>query len=132
MLRGCCSSSGFCGGSSCGSGRESGRGEAGGREMGGACKEKAGREAQRRELERGGGGVQVRVARNDSGAGAGRGKVSAENWRVKEFKRREQKKKTRKKRLSYLRELVQLPHNRSCATLGAVMNCGERRRGRWL
>ena len=69
--------------------------------MGGACKEKAGREAQRRELERGGGGAQVRVARNDSGAGVGRGKVSAENWRVKEFKRREQKKKTRKKRLSY-------------------------------
>ena len=31
----------------------------------------------------------------------GQGKVSAENWRVKEFKRREQKKKTRKKRLSY-------------------------------
>ena len=42
---------------------------------------------------------QVRVARNDSGAGAGRGKVSAENWRVKEFKRREQKKETRKKTL---------------------------------
>ena len=38
----------------------------------------------------------MRVARNDSGAGVGRGKVSAENWRVKEFKRREQKKKTRK------------------------------------
>ena len=31
----------------------------------------------------------------------GEGKVSAENWRVKEFKRREQKKKTKKKRLSY-------------------------------
>ena len=30
----------------------------------------------------------------------GEGKVSAENWRAKEFKRREQKKKT-KKRLSY-------------------------------
>ena len=43
----------------------------------------------------------MRVARNDSGAGVGRGKVSAENWRVKEFKSREQKKKTRKKRLSY-------------------------------
>ena len=100
IIRGCCSGSGSCGGSSCGSGRESGRGEAGGREMGGACKEKAGREAQRRELERGGGGAQVRVARNDSGAGVGRGKVSAENWRVKEFKRREQKKKTRRKRLS--------------------------------
>ena len=67
--------------------------------MGGACKEKAGREAQRRELERGGGGAQVRVARNDSGAGVGRGKVSAENWRVKEFKRREQKKKNEKKHL---------------------------------
>ena len=96
MLSGCCSSSGFCGGSSCGSGRESGRGEVGGREMGEACKEKAGREAQRRELERGGGGAQVRVARNDSGAGAGRGKVSAENWGVKGFKRREQKKNKKK------------------------------------
>ena len=69
--------------------------------MGGACKEKAGSEAQRRELERRVGGAQVRVARNDSGAGAARGKVSAENWRVKEFKRREQKKKTRTKRLSH-------------------------------
>ena len=75
---------------------ESGRGEAGGREMGGACKEKAGREAQRRELERGGGGAQVRVARNDSGAGVGRGKVSAENWRVKEFKRRAEEKSEKK------------------------------------
>ena len=28
-----------------------------------------------------------------------------------------------------LMELVQLPHNRSCASLGAVMNCGERRGG---
>ena len=51
--------------------------------------------------ETGGGGAQVRVARNDSGAGVGRGKVSAENWRAKEFKRREQKKRTTKKRLSY-------------------------------
>ena len=32
----------------------------------------------------------MRVARNDSEAGAGRGKASAENWRVKEFKRREE------------------------------------------
>ena len=31
-----------------------------------------------------------------------------------------------------LRELVQLLHNRSCASLGAVMNCGERRGGRRL
>ena len=64
------------------------------------CVELAGREAQRRELERGGGGAQVKVARNDSGAGVGRGKASAENLRVKEFKRREQKKK-QNKRLSY-------------------------------
>ena len=69
--------------------------------MGGACKEKAGREAQRRELEWGGGGAQVRVARNDSGAGVGRGKVSAENWRVKEFKRRAEEKNEKKKRLSH-------------------------------
>ena len=117
MLSGCRSRSGFCGGSSCGSGRESGRGEVGGREMGDACKEKAGREAQRRELERGGGGAQVRVARNDSGAGAGRGKVSAENWRVKEFKRREQKKKTRKKRLSYK------TNSRSPASGGCYVIC---------
>ena len=45
--------------------------------------------------------MQVRVARNDLGADVGRGKVSTENWRVKEFKRKEQKKKTRTKRLSY-------------------------------
>ena len=30
---------------------------------------------------------------------------------------------------TYLRELVQLPHNRSCVSVGAVMNCGERRGG---
>ena len=28
-----------------------------------------------------------------------------------------------------LRELVQLPHNRSCVSVGAVVNCGERRGG---
>ena len=71
MLSGCCTGSGFCGSSSCGSGKESGRGEAGRREMGGACKEKAGREGQRGEQEPGGGGAQVRVGRKDSGAGDG-------------------------------------------------------------
>ena len=41
----------------------------------------------------------MRVARNDSGAGVGRGKVSAENWRAKEFNRREQKNKNVKQTL---------------------------------
>ena len=40
--------------------------------------------------------MQVRVARNDLGADVGRGKVSTENWRVKEFKRKEQKKNKKK------------------------------------
>ena len=62
------------------------------------------------------GGAQVRVARNDSGAGAGRGKVSAENWRVKEFKRREQNNKNEKKRLSYK------TNSRSPASGGCYVN----------